>query len=394
MKPKTSSFLSLIVFAASLACLPRASAQIPCGPTIVPKATLVVNWPQLQYDSGHSGCNPYETILSTSTVGSLSQKWRVGGPDSISSPVMADGLVYISTFYDAVHYGAVYALSASTGTTFWSFESPVDYTFSFSSSAVANGVVYVGCSDYNLYALDAKTGKLLWSYATGATVSTPVVAGGVVYATSDQTYALNASTGVLIWSAPAASRWAPALVGNALYVSANQLYAFNASTGAVIWKTPINSSAAPAVAGNTVYVTSDMVYALNASTGALIWSYPVVSTNTPAIALGKVYVGAKDDTVYALNAYTGAFLWKYAAQTYQVTAPVVANGVVYVTSSPQIPGYSYLDALDATTGALLSANQLDGEGGTSAVVANGVVYVGQGGFYNGDIYAFSIAQDH
>lgn len=393
MKFKTTLCLSLIVFVASLTtAVPRAAAQVPCGPTILPKATLVVNWPQLQYDSGHSGCNPYETILSTSTVGALAQKWMARGESSsiaFSSPVVADGVLYVAEYSDIFHLGEVIALNANTGGGLWSFESTVDTDFTFSSPAVANGVVYVGCKDRNLYAVDAKTGVLLWSYATGATVSTPAVAGGVVYATSDQTYALNASTGALIWKTPVASSWAPAVVGNTVYVSADQVYALNASTGALIWKTPISASAL-AVVGNVVYVSSGQVYALNAGTGALIWQYPVVSVTTPAIATGRVYVAGQDATVYALNASTGAFLWKYAAQDDRVFAPVVANGVVYATSSPIIPNYSHLDALDAKTGALLSVRVLDGEDGTSAAVANGVVYVSQGGFYNGSVYAFSL----
>jgi eukaryotic-like serine/threonine-protein kinase len=51
-----------------------------------------------------------------------------------------------------------------------------------SSPAVANGVVYVGSSDHNVYALNASTGTKLWSYATGDYVySSPAVANGVVY---------------------------------------------------------------------------------------------------------------------------------------------------------------------------------------------------------------------
>jgi outer membrane protein assembly factor BamB len=47
---------------------------------------------------------------------------------------------------------------------------------------VANGVVYVGSGDNNLYALGATTGALLWKYTTGGAVeSSPVVANGVVY---------------------------------------------------------------------------------------------------------------------------------------------------------------------------------------------------------------------
>jgi outer membrane protein assembly factor BamB len=61
----------------------------------------------------------------------------------------------------------------------WSFATgePVD-----SSPAVANGVVYVGSNDKNVYALNASTGAKLWSYTTGGAVSSsPAVANGVVY---------------------------------------------------------------------------------------------------------------------------------------------------------------------------------------------------------------------
>ena len=71
---------------------------------------------------------------------------------------------------------------------------------SLSSPAVANGVVYIGSDDDNVYALNASTGALLWQYTTGNSVSSsPAVADGVVYVGSndDNMYALNASTGAL-----------------------------------------------------------------------------------------------------------------------------------------------------------------------------------------------------
>ena len=39
-----------------------------------------------------------------------------------------------------------------------------------SSPAVADGVVYVGADDDNLYAINASTGVLLWSYKTGDSI--------------------------------------------------------------------------------------------------------------------------------------------------------------------------------------------------------------------------------
>ena len=54
--------------------------------------------------------------------------------------------------------------------------------FVWSSPAVANGVVYVGSDDGNLYTLNASSGALLWQYQAGCLVrSSPAVANGVVY---------------------------------------------------------------------------------------------------------------------------------------------------------------------------------------------------------------------
>ena len=51
-----------------------------------------------------------------------------------------------------------------------------------SSPAVANGVVYFGSVDDNVYALNAATGAEQWTYTIGDAVdSSPAVANGVVY---------------------------------------------------------------------------------------------------------------------------------------------------------------------------------------------------------------------
>lgn len=47
---------------------------------------------------------------------------------------------------------------------------------------MADGVVYIGSFDHNVYALDAATGNKKWAYAAGDRVqSSPAVVDGVVY---------------------------------------------------------------------------------------------------------------------------------------------------------------------------------------------------------------------
>jgi hypothetical protein len=198
------------------------------------------DWPQFHFDVQHTGLNPYENVLGPGTVSGLAMAWNA-------------------------EYGGF-------------------------SPAVANGVVYAGSPDANLYALDAGTGALIWKYAEAYDASTPAVANGVLYF---------------------GSGWA----GSTDTVA---VYALNASTGAVLcafhtWsKNDFPNS--PAVANGVVYAAAWLtLFALDARTGAMLWEYATGSAfeSSPAVANGVVF-GVGDGNVYAVNASTGVQLWKYA----------------------------------------------------------------------------------
>jgi outer membrane protein assembly factor BamB len=93
--------------------------------------------------------------------------------------------------------------------------------------------------------------------------------------------------------------------------------------------------------------------------------------SSPVVANGVVYVSSGDNNLYALNARTGAKLWSFATGGI-TSSPAVANGVVYVGSYD-----SNVYALDASTGTLLWTSSTWSLVETVAV-ANGVVYAGSG----------------
>ena len=71
---------------------------------------------------------------------------------------------------------------------------PDPFDFYLSSPIVANGLVYFGSGDTNIYALDAATGALKWKFKTnGAIHSTVTHHDGVIYFGSfdGNYYALN-----------------------------------------------------------------------------------------------------------------------------------------------------------------------------------------------------------
>ncbi len=141
---------------------------------------------------------------------------------------------------------------------------------------MANGAVYFGCDDHNVYALDATFGTLLWSFTTGEEVfSSPAVANGVVYVGSNDgsLYALDASTGRKIWDYPA-GKW---------------------------------GGSSPAVAKGVVYIGSVFssgynIHAVNAISGKGLWNYAAgYVESSPAVADGILYVGSGDANVYAFG---------------------------------------------------------------------------------------------
>src|SRR5262249_55259447 len=110
----------------------------------------------------------------------------------------------------------------------------------FSSPAVANGVVYVGGADHNVYALDASTGAKLWSFPTGGFIDhcSPAVANGVVYIGSGdgKVDALDATSRTKLWTftTGGGGTASPAVANGTVYVGSNdgKVYAFDLAGGA------------------------------------------------------------------------------------------------------------------------------------------------------------------
>jgi outer membrane protein assembly factor BamB len=114
-----------------------------------------------------------------------------------------------------------------------------------SEPAVAEGKVFVGSSNFQIYCLDAADGAKIWNYTTNASVySAPAVAGSAVLVGSydGNLYSLNASDGSEMWRYPAGvfspvnaggSAGSPAAVNGVVYVVGNgTLYALGTQSPA------------------------------------------------------------------------------------------------------------------------------------------------------------------
>jgi eukaryotic-like serine/threonine-protein kinase len=347
------------------------------------------------FDAQHTRVNPYEKLLSPATVSKLVPAWKFATGGGIgSAATVAAGIVYINANNGKSHNGYMYALNATTGARLWrAYIGSYDFGC---APTVADGVVYMGSFDYNLYAFDARTGAILWKApTTGRIGSSPTLVNGVIYVGSDdgKLYAFNASNGNAIWSFSTRGiiSSSPAVANGLVYVGSDdhKLYAIDIDDGMVRWtfttKDQVISS--PTVAGGIVYIGSNdhTFYALKADTGAVLWTALTGGsiTSSPAVANGKVYIGSEDKKLYAFNASNGKHIWSVPTGGRIRSSPTFANGLIYVGSDDH-----KLYIMNADTGAVRWTFTTGDQVVSSPTVANGAVYIGSN---DGNLYAFHLA---
>jgi outer membrane protein assembly factor BamB len=192
-----------------LAAVGRTSGASAQAPFVVR-----ANWPTFRGGPGHAGSSPTENVLSAANVSGLRLAWSVpGGQSTWSSPVVANGIVYVISEGERNQHhrhGLLYAYDAATGATRWVKDlKPTDPNGNtdYSTPTVANGLVYALAGDYELWAFGARDGRTVWTFSDGAgsccALGSPLAANGLVYFSShDGTlYALNAVSGARVWSA-------------------------------------------------------------------------------------------------------------------------------------------------------------------------------------------------
>jgi outer membrane protein assembly factor BamB len=286
-------------------------------------------------------------------------------------PAVAYGRAYIAN-----NPGVVYAVQAATGRVSWRFRSG---RCTAASPAVADGVVFMtflnlhrtGCNaspgtsglNGEVVALDARTGKLRWRRVIGPSETSPLVAGGLVYA-GDWTgavYAFDRKTGRTAWTYRTGGevKGAFALTGKRLFVGSydHHLYALNARTGALIWRGSAQERlggrgtfySTPAAAYGRVYIgsTDGKVYSFGATSGELRWSQSTGGYvyGSPAVWKERILVGSYSGSFFALDAATGDIRWEFRADGPISGSASVIGDVVYFST---LAGRTY--GLEAATG--------------------------------------------
>jgi outer membrane protein assembly factor BamB len=231
----------------------------------------------------------------------------------------------------------------------WTFEAEGSIV---SAPTIADGVVYVGSYDYNVYALDAFTGEKIWEFPTGYQVkSSPAVVDGRVYIGPDDgtIYCLDADSGTVLWDYEVGgpirrymtveigpqTRSSPTVIDGKLFVGHLNgfIYCINAITGHLVWERQTGGEimSAPAVVDDEVYINSNTpgvegtLFKLDADDGSIIWTLGIpydrdeakggATSKTahwlasPTVGDGMVFIPADGRNQYCINATTSEIIW-------------------------------------------------------------------------------------
>lgn len=286
----------------------------------------------------------------------------------------------------------------ASGSQKWSFKTNGEI---ISSPAIgADGTVYIGSDDANLYAIDSGTGIMKWSYAMGAAVESSPLIGpdGTIYVGCDdgKLYAINASTRLPQWTpfqTGAAILSSPTISNGLIYFGSNdaKVYALRATDGALIWTFQTSGQiSSPAIGlDGTVYVgsTDGNVYALDPNSGIKKSSfYTGTGFTSPAIGTdGTVYVGCNNGYCYALDpANLSTPKWSFLPPNSGYVYPIYSSPTVGGDGTVYIASYNpaALYALSGSTGLTKWSTPLSVIGtayqSSPAIAGDGTIYVGGG----------------
>jgi outer membrane protein assembly factor BamB len=315
-------------------------------------------------DATHSG---HYAGPGPATFNGVQWTFKGSGP-IVASPTIVDGVIFIGDYGGQFH-----AIDQANGKEKWNFKSRMPIT---STAAVSAGSVYFVSSAGGLVALDAVTGKNRWVFATeyerrfearnlhgypsaaqtipdawDTYMSSPAVADGRVYFGSGDgnVYAIDANSGVILWKFATQDvvHASPAVSGGMVYIGSwdGNFYAIDAETGQQRWifkggqdpaiHNQVGFQSSAAIVDGTVYVgcRDAHVYALDAKTGRKKWDYPTNKSwvnTTPAVANGIVYAGTSDSSRFmALDAATGRLRFNFDAKAYVFSSPAIAGDIAY-----------------------------------------------------------------
>lgn len=363
-------------------------ALFGCGKVFAAEASTPsskpgAEWPVFRGDTLGNG------IATGPLPETLDVLWKFSGEGHgfEATVAIADGLVFAGCLD-----GNLYALSLADGSLKWKYHTELGFS---APAAVRDGRVFVGDTDGKFYCFEAATGKPVW----GAEATGEINSGAnfykdkVLFGSQDATlYCHNAATGALEWKYSIGDqiRCSPTVVeGRAFLAGCDaKLHIIDVEKGEAITSVEIDAptGSTPGVGGSRVYFGTE-----GSSFFAIDWQQAKVSwmmkspRNMPfrssaAVTPEAVIFGGRDKQIYALDAGDGHELWRFAARSRVDSSPVIVGDRVFVGASD-----GRLYCLHRKTGKKLWDYEAGGDFTASPAVAEGRLVIGN---TDGTLYCF------
>ncbi len=314
--------------------------------------------------------------VSPANTSGVKPLWSFKCEDEIrSTPTIAQGVLYVGS-YD----NNLYALNSADGKFQWKYPTEGGIV---SRPAVLDGNIYFGSEDKRLHVISARSGKVLWTYYTDGPIrSSPRIAEGHVFIGSDDghLHAVNLNTGRLVWRFETADavRSSPYVTNDLVYVGSESgdYYAVD-FRGVLKWRFHAKRSITSSTVGTpqALYFSSvdGTLYALDPRNGWVIWRFRLgkASISTPCIIDDRIFVGASDGFIYAVDARTSKEVWRFRTEHQVNGSPVVYKDSLYCGS---VDGNLY--CLEYRTGRLRWKFGTEGPITGTPLVYDDIVYIG------------------
>jgi outer membrane protein assembly factor BamB len=304
-----------------------------------------------------------------------------------ATSVIADGLVFAGSLD-----GELYVLSLADGKEKWRYHTELGFT---APAAVNDGRVFVGDSEGRFYCFEAATGKPVWGYETTAEINSGAnfYKDKVLFGSQDATlYCLEAATGKLAWKYTIGDqiRCSPTVVEGRCFLAGcdAKLHIVDLEKGEAIGTVEIDgpTGSTPAANDKCVYFGTEgsSFYAINWREAKVAWQMNT-GRNMPLRSSGAllddaVIFGGRDKMVYALDPADGHELWTFKTRARVDSSPVVVGQRVYVGASD-----GRLYALDRQSGKKVWEYEAGGDFIASPAVAGGRLVIGN---TDGTLYCF------
>ncbi|MEM6940762.1 MAG: PQQ-binding-like beta-propeller repeat protein [Pseudomonadota bacterium] len=309
------------------------------------------------------------TVTATSTSGTTLWSTDLTPASDRDGQGSGGGLaVEGGTLYVSIGYGVLAALDVETGGVRWSQDLEASGS---GTPTVAGDLVYVTAGDDTGWALNKADGRVAWqttgvdSEANVLRAPAPVVSGSLaIFAFgSGEIQAVFRRGGLARWDSSVLGKRPgralsaisdvtspPVAAGDTLYVGnqSGRLAALDIGGGAPNWIAPSGAVTPVWPAGDSIFFVSDLnvLMRLNASDGSRIWGTPlpnftkdrprrqgeIFAHHGPILAGGRIIIASGDGVLRSYDPVDGTLVATAEIPGGATTAPVVADGTLYVVS--------------------------------------------------------------